>query len=43
MTLLEKIQNLTWFSEVVKLKDILKGLNTKIEESSGGGLKTYRA
>jgi hypothetical protein len=37
MTLLQKIQNLIWFNNVAKIKEILVELNTKIEESSGGG------
>ena len=37
MTLLEKINNLTWYDLINKLKDILKGLNDK---PSGGGIES---
>ena len=39
MTLLEKINNLTWYDLINKLKDILKGLNDK---PSGGYEPPYK-
>jgi hypothetical protein len=40
MTLLEKIEKLTWYNLINKLKDILKGLFAKSEE---GSYKAYTA
>jgi hypothetical protein len=40
MTLLEKINNLTWFSEIIKLKEILKGLLIPIDSRT---YKVYTA
>lgn len=41
MTLLQKIQNLTWFSNIIKLRDILLSLNTSIQEGAAApDLKT---
>ena len=39
MTLLEKINSLTWYDLINKLKDILKGLNDK---PSGGDSRPYK-
>ena len=39
MTLLEKINSLTWYDLINKLKDILKGLNDK---PSGGYEPPYK-
>jgi hypothetical protein len=40
MTLLQKIQNLTWWNEINKLKDILTGINTAINNLLTSGIQS---